>query len=86
MELAKQLGVPPERISTIYTDAVRWAAEQLAPNAAKPRSIGNRKSGDEGLSSRAQRGIAILPIESPLPGRPRSLACRLGMTAAPLAR
>jgi c-di-GMP phosphodiesterase len=34
-DLAKQLGVPPERISTIYTDAVKWAAEQLAPNAAK---------------------------------------------------
>lgn len=34
-ELAKQLGVEPDRISTIYTDAVRWAAEHLAPNAAK---------------------------------------------------
>jgi EAL and modified HD-GYP domain-containing signal transduction protein len=34
-EIAKQLGVEPDRISTIYTDAVKWAAEQLAPNAAK---------------------------------------------------
>jgi len=33
--LATQLGVAPDRISTIYTDAVRWAAEQLSPNAAK---------------------------------------------------
>ena len=34
-DLAKQLGVPPERIATIYTDAVKYAAEQLAPNALK---------------------------------------------------
>jgi EAL and modified HD-GYP domain-containing signal transduction protein len=34
-DLAKGLGVAPDRISAIYTDAVRWAAEQLSPNAAK---------------------------------------------------
>jgi c-di-GMP phosphodiesterase len=34
-ELGKQLGVPADRIPTIYTDAVRWASEQLAPNASK---------------------------------------------------
>jgi EAL and modified HD-GYP domain-containing signal transduction protein len=34
-ELAHGLGVAPDRISAIYTDAVRWAAEQVAPNATK---------------------------------------------------
>jgi EAL and modified HD-GYP domain-containing signal transduction protein len=34
-ELGKQLGVPADQIPTIYTDAVRWASEQLAPNALK---------------------------------------------------
>ena len=34
-QLGKQLGVAPDKISTIYTDAVRWAAEQFGPNALK---------------------------------------------------
>jgi EAL and modified HD-GYP domain-containing signal transduction protein len=34
-ELGKQLGVAPDKISSIYTDAVRWAAEQFGPNALK---------------------------------------------------
>jgi len=34
-ELGKQLGVAPDKIASIYTDAVRWAAEQFAPNALK---------------------------------------------------
>jgi EAL and modified HD-GYP domain-containing signal transduction protein len=34
-DLGKQLGVPADRIATIYTDAVQWASEQLAPNALK---------------------------------------------------
>src|SRR5262245_13153799 len=38
------------------------------------------------VSSRAQRGIAILPIEGPLPGRSRSFACRLRVTIAYLTR
>jgi c-di-GMP phosphodiesterase len=33
--LGKQLGVPEDRISSIYTDAVKFATEQLAPNALK---------------------------------------------------
>jgi EAL and modified HD-GYP domain-containing signal transduction protein len=34
-DLAKQLGVAEDKIATIYTDAVKYAAEQLAPNALK---------------------------------------------------
>jgi EAL and modified HD-GYP domain-containing signal transduction protein len=34
-QLSEQLGVPPDRLATIYTDAVKYAAEQLAPNALK---------------------------------------------------
>ena len=34
-DLGNQLGVPANRISEIYTDAVKWASEQLAPNARK---------------------------------------------------
>ena len=34
-DLGKQLGVPETQISQIYTDAVKWASEQLAPNARK---------------------------------------------------
>jgi EAL and modified HD-GYP domain-containing signal transduction protein len=34
-ELGKQLGVPESQIAQIYTDAVKWATEQLAPNARK---------------------------------------------------
>lgn len=34
-DLAKGLGVAPDRIPAIYTDAVKWAADQLAPNAKK---------------------------------------------------
>ena len=33
--LAQQLGVAEDRVATIYTDAVKWASEQLAPNALK---------------------------------------------------
>jgi EAL and modified HD-GYP domain-containing signal transduction protein len=33
--LGESLGVPAERISEIYTDAVKYATEQLAPNALK---------------------------------------------------
>jgi EAL and modified HD-GYP domain-containing signal transduction protein len=33
--LGQQLGVPAERIPEIYTDAVKYATEQLAPNALK---------------------------------------------------
>jgi hypothetical protein len=33
--LGKQLGVPEDRIASIYTDAVRFATDQLAPNALK---------------------------------------------------
>ena len=31
--LAKELGVAPDRISAIYTDAVKWATDQLSPAA-----------------------------------------------------
>ncbi len=34
-DLGAQLGVPPSRISEIYTDAVKWATEQLSPNVLK---------------------------------------------------
>jgi c-di-GMP phosphodiesterase len=34
-DLGQQLGIPADRIPTIYTEAVQWAAEQLAPNALK---------------------------------------------------
>ena len=33
--LGTQLGVEPDRIPSIYTDAVQWAAEQFEPNARK---------------------------------------------------
>jgi len=32
-ELGKTLGITPDRIPSIYTDAVKYAAEQLTPNA-----------------------------------------------------
>lgn len=34
-QLAAQLGVPADRVAAIYTDAVQYAAEQLAPNGLK---------------------------------------------------
>jgi EAL and modified HD-GYP domain-containing signal transduction protein len=33
--LGKDLGVAPDRISSIYTDAVKWATDQLSPAALK---------------------------------------------------
>ena len=33
--LGTQLGVEPDRIPSIYTDAVQWAAEQFEPNARR---------------------------------------------------
>jgi EAL and modified HD-GYP domain-containing signal transduction protein len=33
--LGQQLGIPSDKISEIYTEAVRYASEQLAPNALK---------------------------------------------------
>lgn len=33
--LAQDLGVAPDRIATIYTDAVKWATDQLSPAALK---------------------------------------------------
>jgi hypothetical protein len=33
--LGKQLGVPEEKLSSIYTDAVKFAPEQLAPQSLK---------------------------------------------------
>jgi hypothetical protein len=33
--LAAEIGLPADRVAAIYTEAVQWAAEQVAPNVTR---------------------------------------------------